>query len=85
MRRQFPRIAQLTRRDLLRYMGVAGLLLAGGCSNNTATAPLFGSIGTEPDAGLDISVVRVAFLNYPDSFDPARSRSMEAVQCAYAL
>jgi len=29
--------------------------------------------------------VRVAFLNYPDSLDPARARSIEAVQCAYTL
>jgi len=85
MRRQSFQIAQLTRRDLLKYMGGAGLLLAGGCSNNTATAPLSGAIGTGADAGLDISAVRVAFLNYPDSFDPARARSTEAVQCAYAL
>lgn len=87
MYKQLSKIEHLSRRDLLKYMGGASLLLAGGCgrSNNSAPADLAGSDPTDPDAALGASVVRVAFLNYPRTLDPARAQSMEEMQCAYTL
>ena len=80
-------VNRLSRRDLLKYIGGAGLLLAGGCNRNDAPelATLFGVVTSDPVAAHDALSVRVAFLNFPDSFDPARVRSSEAMQCAYTL
>lgn len=88
---QGPVLGPMSRRDLLKWLGGTGLLMAGGCASSTTTP----SPANQPLSAADLIAttvsnnptfaLRVAFLNYPSTLDPARAGSMEAIQVIYAL
>ncbi|MFM7173198.1 MAG: hypothetical protein ACKO4U_09220, partial [Caldilinea sp.] len=68
---QGPVLGLMSRRDLLKWLGGTGLLMAGGCAESTtspssANQPLSAAdlIATATSNNLNFSL-RVAFLNYP--------------------
>lgn len=88
---QGPVLGLMSRRDLLKWLGGTGLLMAGGCAGSTtspssANQPLSAAdlIATATSNNLNFSL-RVAFLNYPTTLDPARASSMESIQVVYAI
>ena len=81
----------MSRRDLLKWLGGTGLLMAGGCASSTTTpSPANQALSAADLIATATSnnptfALRVAFLNYPTTLDPARAESMEAIQVVYAL
>ncbi len=81
----------MSRRDLLKWLGGTGLLMAGGCAGSTTSPSSANQSLSAADLIATASsndgnfALRVAFLNYPTTFDPARSDSIESIQVAYAI
>jgi len=88
---QSPVLGPMSRRDLLKWLGGTGLLMAGGCASSTTTpSPANQALSAADLIATATSnnptfALRVAFLNYPSTLDPARAGSMEAIQAVYAL